>query len=89
MSAITIRNLPEETHLALKRRAAQNGRSTEAEVRDILRQAVLPIQEAQYGLGSLLMRSISLEDRLFGKDLDTFMNAVDRNQSPLQPIDFD
>lgn len=40
MAAITVRNLPEETHRALKARAAAHGRSTEAEVRAILTAAV-------------------------------------------------
>jgi plasmid stability protein len=30
MPAVTIRNLPDETHRALKARAARHGRSTEA-----------------------------------------------------------
>jgi len=42
MSAITVRNLPHEVHRALRIRAARHGRSTEAEVRDILEQAVPP-----------------------------------------------
>lgn len=36
MPAVTIRNLPEATHRALKARAAKHGRSTEAEIRDII-----------------------------------------------------
>lgn len=36
MSALTVRNLPDETHRALKLRAAQHGRSTEAEARHFL-----------------------------------------------------
>jgi len=40
MASITVRNLPEETHRALRVRAAQNGRSTEAEVREILETAI-------------------------------------------------
>lgn len=36
MPAITVRNLPEGTRRALRLRAAQHGRSTEAEVRAIL-----------------------------------------------------
>lgn len=36
MAAITVRNLPDETHRALKSRARAHGRSTEAEVRAIL-----------------------------------------------------
>ena len=39
MAAITIRNLSDETHRALKARAALSGRSTEAEIRLILEQA--------------------------------------------------
>ena len=50
MSAVTVRNLPEETHRALKRRAAQHGRSTEAEIRNILENAVRP----KLGMGSAL-----------------------------------
>jgi len=50
MSAVTIRNLPAATHRALKLRAAQHGRSTEAEIRDILENAVRPKE----GLGSAL-----------------------------------
>jgi antitoxin FitA len=40
MAAITVRNLPPEVHRALKARARQKGRSTEAEVRAILQEAV-------------------------------------------------
>jgi plasmid stability protein len=42
MSAVTIRNLPDATHRALKVRAAQHNRSTEAEMRAILEEAVRP-----------------------------------------------
>ena len=42
MPAVTIRNLSEATHRALKVRAAQHGRSAEAEMRDILETAVRP-----------------------------------------------
>ena len=50
MSALTVRNLPDETHRALKLRAAQHGRSTEAEVRHILENAVCP----KVGMGAAL-----------------------------------
>jgi antitoxin FitA len=52
MSAVTIRNLPEATHRALKVRAAQHGRSTEAEIRDIIENAVRP--QGRVKLGSEL-----------------------------------
>ncbi len=52
MPTIFVRNLPEEVHRALRVRAAQHGRSTEAEVRAILEDAVNP--EGRIALGSLL-----------------------------------
>lgn len=42
MAAVTIRNLSEEAHRALKVRAAQHNRSAEAEMRTILEAAVRP-----------------------------------------------
>lgn len=50
MSSVTIRKLSDETHRALKLRATQHGRSTEAEIRHILEHAVRP----ERGLGSAL-----------------------------------
>ena len=52
MPAITIRNLSDETHRALKLLASLHGRSTEAEVRRILDEAVRP----RTGLGTALAR---------------------------------
>jgi antitoxin FitA len=49
MSAVTVRKLPEETHAAIKRRAKLNGRSTEAEIRDILVKAVITDQKKGFG----------------------------------------
>jgi plasmid stability protein len=49
MPAVTIRNLPEETHRALKVRAAHNGRSTESEIRVILEEAVSPKSRIKIG----------------------------------------
>lgn len=54
MPAVTIRNLTEETHRALKLRAAQHGRSTEAELREIIEAAVRPPERVK--LGSALAR---------------------------------
>lgn len=50
MSVVTVRNLPEETHRALRVRAAEHGRSTEAEIRDILEQAVRPAARVRIGV---------------------------------------
>ena len=49
MSVVTVRNLPEETHRALKLRAVQHGRSTEAEIREILEEAVRPRTRVKIG----------------------------------------
>jgi len=79
MPAITVRNLPEETHRALKRRAAEHGRSTEAEVRAILEDAVRPA--ARTKIGSKLA---DFRRRFGGLDLDQ-----GRDRTPLQPAEFE
>ena len=62
MAAVTVRSLPEETHRALKLRAARHGRSTEAEIRAILEAAVRPA----VGIGSALR---ALGEQVGGVDL--------------------
>ncbi len=42
MAMLTVRNLPEEIHRALRVRAARHGQSMEAEVRTILEAAISP-----------------------------------------------
>ena len=49
MASFTVRNVPDETHRALRVRAAQNGRSTEAEIREILEEAVRPKERLKIG----------------------------------------
>jgi antitoxin FitA len=49
MASITVRNVPDDTHRALRVRAAQNGRSTEAEIRQILEEAVRPKERLKVG----------------------------------------
>jgi plasmid stability protein len=63
MRSVTIRNLPDEVHRALRVRAARRGRSVEAELRDILDAAVRP--PGRVRLGSMLAeagRKIGLTD---------------------------
>ena len=76
MSAVTVRNLPEETHRALKLRAAQHGRSTEAEIRYILETAVRP----KLGMGTALA---ALGRSLGGIDLN-----IARNKTAVKPASF-
>ena len=52
MAMLTVRNITDEIHRALRVRAAQRGHSMEAEVRDILESAVSPLGRVK--LGSLL-----------------------------------
>ena len=54
MASITVRNLPDEVHRALRMRAAAHGRSTEAEVREILATVALP--EGRLEIGSELRK---------------------------------
>ena len=49
MAAVTIRNLSEAAQRALKLRAAQHNRSTEAEMRAILEAAVRPAERLRLG----------------------------------------
>src|SRR6218665_926180 len=42
MAVLTVRNVPDEVHRALRVRAAEHGRSAEAEVREILSAAPVP-----------------------------------------------
>jgi plasmid stability protein len=52
MANVNVRNLPDEVHRAIRIQAAHHGRSTEAEIRDILERAAKP--EGRVKLGSLL-----------------------------------
>ncbi|BBU27161.1 hypothetical protein BTHE68_08950 [Burkholderia sp. THE68] len=84
MAMLTVRNLPDEVHRALRLRAAEHGRSTEAEVRDILEAAVKP--EGRVKLGSFLTgfgREAGLSDREFA----IFENIRDR--TPAKPVSFE
>jgi antitoxin FitA len=52
MAQLVVRNLEESVKARLKRRARRNGRSMEAEVRDILRNAVNTKEAPEEGLGT-------------------------------------
>lgn len=83
MPAVTIRNLSDETHRALRVRAAHHGRSTEAEIRDILKPAVRPSQRVK--LGSLLV-DIGLEADLSESDVEALQ---ERDRTPAEPMTFE
>jgi plasmid stability protein len=77
MSAIVVRKVRAETHRALRIRARQNGRSTEAEIRAILDGAVRPA--ARVRLGSALA---ALAKPWGGLDL-----KIARDKTPAAPTD--
>jgi len=63
MAKLTITNLPDQVHRALRIRAASNGRSTEAEVRAILESTVQ--QKERRGIGNAFAaigRTVGLTD---------------------------
>lgn len=82
MAVLTVRNVPVEVHRALRLRAAEHGRSTEAEVRAILAAAVLPDQRVLLGDAlAALGRDLALSD----DDVDA-LNAM-RDRTPATPPD--
>lgn len=52
MAQLIVRNLDEDVKARLQRRARRNGRSTEEEVREILRDAVKDQHRPRAGLGT-------------------------------------
>jgi len=66
MATLTIRGLDEEIHARLRIRAAQHGRSMEAEVRAILAECLAP-HAPDFGLGSRIHARFA---GLGGVDLD-------------------
>jgi len=80
MPSLTVRNLPEETHRALRVRAALHGRSAEAEVRAILEETVRPAKRLK--IGSELHR---IAQEIGGMDdLD-----ISRERSEIKGADFE
>lgn len=77
MAAITIRNLKDETHRAIRARAIKNARSTEAEIRAILDEIAKPEEK---GLGTLLYE---LGQKFGGVELNTELG-----DDPIEPADF-
>jgi antitoxin FitA len=84
MAAVTIRNLSEEAHRALKVRAAQHNRSAEAEMRAILEAAVRP--EGRLRLGTALSE-IGQKYGITKADVEALERA--RNTAPAEPMRFE
>jgi len=75
MAMMTVRNIPDEVHRALRVQAATHGRSTEAEVRAILAASVKP--EGRVKLGSMLA-DIGRKAKLTDKDFAIIEQVRDK-----------
>ena len=84
MASITIRNVPDDVHRALRIRAAQHGHSAEAEIRQILERAVKPPKRIRLGDAlAALGRKVGLTD----KDIAVIEEM--RDKSPAEPVKFE
>ena len=84
MAMLTVRNLSDEVHRALRVRAARHGRSMEAEVREILEGAVAP--EGRVKVGSLLA-DIGRQARLSDEEVAVFDDV--RDKTPVRSVDLE
>jgi len=84
MPAVTIRNLSASAHRALKVRAARHGRSTEAEMRDILEAAVRPANRIRIGSA---LSALSRKAGLTNADVEAL--EQERDRTPAAPLGFE
>ncbi len=77
MGNMSIRNVPDEIHQALKVRAAKNNRSAEAEVRALLVESV--VAEKKGGFGTRLRACFAGVE---GDELE-----IVRDKAPAQPLE--
>ena len=85
MPTITVCNVPDEVHRALRVRAAMHGRSTEAEIRDILGIAVKPEKRVRL-LGDALA-ALSHKIGLTNEDFAVFDRVRDKTLT--EPLRFE
>lgn len=84
MATVTVRNLPDEVHRALRVRAARHGRSTEAEIRDILETTVRPAERIRLGTAlAELGRRVGLANEDFA------VLEQMRDRTPAEPMRFE
>ena len=81
MAQLLVRNLDDDVKAKLQLRAQRHGRSTEAEVRDILRNAVRDEESSRPGLGTRIAA------RFAGIGLDE--DIAELRGNPARPADFE
>lgn len=84
MAMLTVRNVPDAVHRALRTRAARHGHSMEAEVREILQSAVSP--QGRVKLGSMLA-DMGRRAKLTDDDFAVFEQI--RSKAPARPPSFE
>ena len=84
MAMLTVRNLPDEVHRALRVRAAQHGHSMESEVREILESVVSP--QGRVKLGSLLAE-MGWQAKLSDEGFAVFEQV--RDKAAARPLSFE
>jgi plasmid stability protein len=81
VAAVTIRNLSEEIHRALKVRAAHHDRSAEAELRAILEAVLLPQDRLRLGTA---LSEMSRNAGLSNADVEALEKAIEAR--PAEPM---
>ena len=84
MAMLTVRNISDEVHRALRVRAARHGHSMEAEVRQILESAISP--HGRVKLGSLLA-DMGRRAKLTDEEFAVFEHV--RSKAPARPVSFE
>ena len=84
MGVLTVRNVPDDIHRALRVREAEHGRSAEAEVRAILASVLKPQERVRAGDA---LAAIGRDLGLTREDFE-FMERL-RDRTPAQPMSFD
>jgi plasmid stability protein len=79
MAAVLVRDLSEETHRELKRRAKKNRRSVNAEIRATLDEAVRPVERMK--VGTEIRKLVA---KYGGFDLE-----IERDQTPAGSVSFE
>ena len=84
MAMLTVRNISDEVHRALRVRAALHGHSMEAEVRGILESVVSP--QGRVKLGTLLA-DMGRRAKLTDQEFAVFEQV--RSKVPARPVSFE
>lgn len=84
MAMLTVRNISDEVHRALRVRAAQHGQSMESEVREILESVVSP--QGRVKLGSLLA-DMGRQAKLSAEEFAVFEGV--RSKARARPVSFE